>query len=64
MELDRDQINHLHAQAGRQKKKEERSISKAKPNTTFRKRGYIYKSISPLNKVLGLYATKEFATSE
>jgi hypothetical protein len=46
------------------KRKEERSISEAKPNTTFCKRGYIYKSISPLTKVLGLHATKEFATSE
>jgi hypothetical protein len=64
MELDRDQIIYQHAQAGRQKKKEERSISEAKPNMTFHKRGYIYKSISPLTKVLGLHTTREFATSE
>jgi hypothetical protein len=46
------------------KEKEERSISEAKPNTIFCKRGDIYKSISPLTKVLGLHATREFATSE
>jgi hypothetical protein len=64
MELDRDQIIHQHTQAGKQKKKEEGSISEAKPNSTFHKRRYIYKSISPLTKVLGLHATREFATSE
>jgi hypothetical protein len=46
------------------KEKEERSILEAKPNKTFCKRRYIYKSISPLTKVLGLHVTKEFATSE
>jgi hypothetical protein len=46
------------------KEKEERNNSEAKPNTIFYKRGYIYKSISPLTKVLGLHATREFATSE
>jgi hypothetical protein len=64
MELDRYQIISQHAQAGRQKKKEERSNSEAKPNTIFHKRGYIYKSISPLTNVLGLHATREFATLE
>jgi hypothetical protein len=46
------------------KTKEERSISEAQPNMSFRKRRYIYKSISPLTKVVGPYATKKFATSE
>jgi hypothetical protein len=40
------------------KRKEKRSISEAKSNTTFRKRRNIYKSASPLTKVLGLHATK------
>jgi hypothetical protein len=46
------------------KEKEKRSISEAKRNTTFHKREYIYKSISPLTKVLGLHATRKFAISE
>jgi hypothetical protein len=40
------------------KRKEKRSISEAKSNTTFHKRGNIYKSVSLLTKVLGLHATK------
>jgi hypothetical protein len=40
------------------KRKEKRSISEAELNTTFRKRGNIYKSASPLTKILGLHATK------
>jgi hypothetical protein len=40
------------------KRKQKRSISEAKSNTTFHKRGNIYKSASPLTKVLGLHATK------
>jgi hypothetical protein len=60
MELDRDQITHQHAYARRQKKKKKGASQKLKPNTTFCKRGYIYKSISVLTKVLGLHATKEF----
>jgi hypothetical protein len=52
MELDCDQIIYQHAQAGRQKKnkEEERNNSKAKPKMIFHKRGYIYKSTSPLTK--------------
>jgi hypothetical protein len=46
------------------KTKKEGSISEAQPNMIFHKRRYIYKSISPLTKVLGPYATKKFATSE
>jgi hypothetical protein len=46
------------------KKEEERNNSEAKPNMILHKRGYIYKSTSPLTKVLGLHATREFATSE
>jgi hypothetical protein len=65
-ELDYDQIIYQHAQAGRQKKnkEEERNNSEAKPNMIFHKKGYIYKSTSPLTKVLGLHATREFATLE
>jgi hypothetical protein len=40
------------------KRKEKRSILEAKLNMTFHKRGNIYKSVSPLTKVLGLHATK------
>jgi hypothetical protein len=40
------------------KRKEKRSISEAKSNTIFCKRRNIYKSASPLTKVLGLHATK------
>jgi hypothetical protein len=65
MALDYDQIIYLHAQAGRQKKnkEKERNNSEAKPNAIFHKRGYIYKSTSPLTKVLGLHATRNFAIS-
>jgi hypothetical protein len=45
------------------KEKEKRSISEAKSNTTFHKGECIYKSISPLTKVLGLHATRKFAIS-
>jgi hypothetical protein len=61
----RPRPDNLPARTGwKAKEKEERSISEAKPNTIFRKRGDIYKSTSPLTKVLGLHATREFATSE
>jgi hypothetical protein len=40
------------------KRKEKKSISEAKPNTTFHKIRNIYKSASPLTKVLGPHATK------
>jgi hypothetical protein len=40
------------------KRKEKRSISEAKSKTTFGKRRNIYKSASPLTKVLGLHANK------
>jgi hypothetical protein len=40
------------------KRKEKRNISEAKSNMTFRKRINIYKSASPLTKVLGLHVTK------
>jgi hypothetical protein len=61
----RPRPDNLPARTGwKTKQKEERSNSEAKPNTIFYKRGYIYKSISPLTKVLGLHVTSEFATSE
>jgi hypothetical protein len=57
--------DNLPARTGwKAKEKEERNNSEAKPNMIFHKRGYIYKSTSPLTKVLGLHATREFATSE
>jgi hypothetical protein len=53
----RPRPDNLPARVGwKTKEKEERSISEAKPNMTFRKRRYIYKSISPLTKVLRPYA--------
>jgi hypothetical protein len=46
------------------KKKKREAFQKLKSNTTSHKRGYIYKNMGLLNEVLGLHATKEFATSE
>jgi hypothetical protein len=65
MELDYDKIIYQHAQGGRQKKnkEKERNNSEAKSNAIFHKRGYIYKSTSPLTMVLGLHATRKFAIS-
>jgi hypothetical protein len=61
----RPRPDNLPARTGwKAKEKEEMNNSEAKPNTIFHKRGYIYKSISPMTKVLGLHATREFATSK